>query len=439
MTDLISAVDEELRLSALKRYEILDTPPEAAFDRLARLASLALGTPIALVSLIDRDRQWFKARLGLDISETPRDQAFCAHAILDKRQPLVVMDASREERFRDNPLVTGKPGIRFYVGAPIITRDGQALGTVCAIDREPREQVEPRDLETLQTLAAIAADEMELRFALQAAEKEIRLREAAQAETLLAEQAKARAEAEMLRLRGSETLSRVAGGVAHEFNNLFAGLLLSAEMLEQDPAVNDQMRADLRGIVKGVERGARLTNSLVSYSRMQLLRQASVDIRDSLITAAEILIVSRARDMDVTVDAASDLWPVLADPSKLLAALVDLAVNAWEATRPGFANVTFAARNVRLTEAEAAKMDGGRAGDFVRVDVRDSGRGMSADVLRHAVEPFFTTKKVGDGPGLGLSIVYGFAHQSGGFMWIDSREGTGTIVSLYLPREEAKA
>lgn len=439
MTDLISAADEELRLSALKRYEILDTPPEAAFDRLARLASLALGTPIALVSLIDRDRQWFKARVGLDVCETPRDQAFCTHAIRDKREPLVVLDAARDERFRDNPLVTGRPGIRFYVGAPIVTRDGHALGTVCAIDHEPREHVAPGDLETLQTLAAIAADELELRFALQAAEKEIRLRETAQAETLVAEQAKAKAESEMLRLRGSETLSRVAGGVAHEFNNLFAGLLLSAEMLEQDPAVTEQMRADLRGIVKGVERGARLTSSLVSYSRMQLLRQASVDIRDSLMTAAEILIVSRARDMDVTVDAADDLWLVLADPSKLLAALVDLAVNAWEATRPGFAHVRFAARNVQVTDADAARMEGARAGDFVRVDVRDSGRGMSAEVLRHAVEPFFTTKRVGDGPGLGLSIVHGFAHQSGGFMHIDSREGEGTVVSLYLPRQEVGA
>ena len=129
--------DEERRLATLGRYGVLDTPPEQAFDDLTRLAAQVLGTPIALVSLIDRDRQWFKSRVGVEVCSTPRDQAFCAHAIHGD-DVMVVEDARLDARFASNPLVTGELGIRFYAGAPLIAEDGSALGTLCIIDRQPR-------------------------------------------------------------------------------------------------------------------------------------------------------------------------------------------------------------------------------------------------------------------------------------------------------------
>ena len=125
------------RLEALRSYGVLDTGPEGAFDDLADLASRICQAPMALISLVDRDRQWFKARVGLDISETPREIAFCAHAILGSGL-MVVPDAHSDARFADNPLVTGDPGIRFYAGAPLVTAEGQALGTLCVLDRVPR-------------------------------------------------------------------------------------------------------------------------------------------------------------------------------------------------------------------------------------------------------------------------------------------------------------
>ncbi len=153
--------DEDARLRALRSYEVLDSAPEEAFDGLTRLAAEICGTPIALVSLVDADRQWFKSRLGLEQGETPRDVSFCAHAIA---QPgtLVVGDARQDPRFADNPLVTAEPRIRFYAGAPLRSPDGHALGTLCVLDTRPRE-LSAEQLEALALLARQAQLLLELR------------------------------------------------------------------------------------------------------------------------------------------------------------------------------------------------------------------------------------------------------------------------------------
>lgn len=156
-------VDEVLRLRTLDRYQVLDSQPEPQFNRIVALAKRALHVPIALISLVDEERQWFKASDGLSVQQTPRSQAFCDHAIR-RREVMVVEDARLDPRFRDNPLVIGEPGIRFYAGAPLVTSDGQALGTVCVIDRMPR-RFDEGDRETLTDLAAIVMDELELRLA----------------------------------------------------------------------------------------------------------------------------------------------------------------------------------------------------------------------------------------------------------------------------------
>jgi PAS domain S-box-containing protein len=153
--------NEAARLAALASYQVLDTPPEPGFDGLTRLAALLLGVPIALVSLVDADRQWFKSRYGLDVPETPRRVSFCGHVVA-LEQPLIVPDALQDPRFEDNPLVTGAPGIRFYAGYPLRTPDGLVVGTLCAIDHKPRA-VTPEQLELLGTLAREAVDQLELR------------------------------------------------------------------------------------------------------------------------------------------------------------------------------------------------------------------------------------------------------------------------------------
>jgi sigma-B regulation protein RsbU (phosphoserine phosphatase) len=159
--------DEAERIRAVRRYDVLDTPPDGAFDRVTALAARHFGVPIAIVSIVDRDRIWFKSRHGLDVQEIGRDPGLCASAILQDR-PWIVEDAAADPRTLANPLVAGDFGLRFYAGAPLKTRDGFNLGTLCVIDREPRE-LGPDEARMLEDLAAIVVDELELRLSARTA------------------------------------------------------------------------------------------------------------------------------------------------------------------------------------------------------------------------------------------------------------------------------
>ena len=157
------ANDQE-RLRVLRRYAILDTAPEAAFDRLTNLAARLLKVPVALMTLVDANRQWFKACYGIDLTETSREVSFCAHAILSDEM-MIIPDATKDPRFADNPLVTGPPGIRFYAGVPLQGVDGANIGTLCIIDLKPRE-LSATETSLLRDLAEIAMDELRLRLAM---------------------------------------------------------------------------------------------------------------------------------------------------------------------------------------------------------------------------------------------------------------------------------
>jgi len=154
-----AAREETERLAALDRLGVLDTAPEPAFDDVVRQAAKRFGVPVALVSLIDAERQWFKAAFGLKATESPRSDAFCNHAIRSGGV-MVIADAAADPRFADNPFVTGETGLRFYAGAPLTMPGGQRIGTLCLIDRRPRGDFSPEDAATLAALAAEVAAEL---------------------------------------------------------------------------------------------------------------------------------------------------------------------------------------------------------------------------------------------------------------------------------------
>lgn len=177
-------IDEvtQRRIAALREYEIMDTPPEEEFDEITRLTSFICGTPMALVTLLDHRRQWFKSKVGISGEETPIEHAFCAHAI-KQEGVMLVNDATQDARFAANPLVTSAPNIRFYAGAPLVTREGVALGTLCAVDCTPREfGVEKQ--EALMALAHQVIRSLELRKTVKALELALLAKERAQQEVL---------------------------------------------------------------------------------------------------------------------------------------------------------------------------------------------------------------------------------------------------------------
>ena len=172
--------DETSRLAALRQYRILDTEPERAFDDLALLASHICETPIALISLVDADRQWFKAHPGVAVTQTSRAISFCSHAI-EQSGLFIVPDAREDERFRDNPFVAGGPFFRFYAGAPLLAREGEALGTLCVIDRVPRN-LSASQREALDALRRQVEAQLELRRNLHELKTALAARDAAEAD-----------------------------------------------------------------------------------------------------------------------------------------------------------------------------------------------------------------------------------------------------------------
>lgn len=242
------------------------------------------------------------------------------------------------------------------------------------------------------------------------------------------------AEEQLRHAQRMEAVGKLTGGVAHDFNNLLAVIMGNSEIIrerlgEDDPAV--------RSITNAARRGADLTQRLLSFSRQQPLRPRAVDI--VVLTRGIAGMLSRTLGETITIEVKppSKLWSVRVDTGELENAILNLAINARDAM-PAGGTLTIETVNVTLDVEQAARLDEARPGKFVRLSMTDTGEGMSAEVLDHAFEPFYTTKPFGVGSGLGLSMVYGFATQSDGFATIESRKGTGVTVSLYLPRAGGK-
>ncbi|WP_187830246.1 ATP-binding protein [Siccirubricoccus phaeus] len=250
----------------------------------------------------------------------------------------------------------------------------------------------------------------------------------------VAEEVKAReaAQARLFQTLKLEALGQLTGGVAHDFNNLLSVIVSGTSLLRRD---QDQAKRErlMDAIEQAARRGADLTRRLLTFARRQALRPAPLDLRHWLPDMRELLARSLRGDIAVEIEAEAGLWPVLVDAGELELAVLNLAVNARDAMPRG-GRLRLRAENAELRRG--ADPDG-LEGRFVRLAVQDDGTGMPPEVLAHAFEPFFSTKEVGRGTGLGLAQVYGFARQSGGAARITSIAGQGTAVTLLLPRSEA--
>ncbi|MBV8652653.1 MAG: PAS domain S-box protein [Alphaproteobacteria bacterium] len=243
-------------------------------------------------------------------------------------------------------------------------------------------------------------------------------------------------EAQLRHVQSLEAIGKLTGGVAHDFNNLLAIIHGNLELLDEAVAEGSPLKPLVQDARRAAKRGASLTHQLLAFSRQQPLSPEIVDIGELILEMSELLERTLGEGIAIRCDVTADLWPARIDPNQLANAILNLAVNARDAM-PGGGRLTIEASNTVLERDYAERHSEVRPGPYVLVALTDTGTGMPKDVMERALEPFFTTKEVGQGSGLGLSMVYGFAKQSGGHLKLYSEPGQGTTVRLYLPKSES--
>ena len=384
-------ISEKERLSALYSYAVLDTEQEAAFDNIVLLASQICNTPVSLISLIDQDRQWFKAKQGFTLSETPRSVSFCDHAILQKGV-MCINDATKDERFSDNPLVTGDPHIRFYAGAPLVTSEGYAFGTLCVIDQQAR-QLSEEQLFALQTLSQQVVSQLELRHKNKQLEALLQSKD--KIVSIISHDVKGP-------IRNSKQLIEffAAGDVPYEDMKKLSGELLKS-FDKADALLTDLLNWFL-SIGSGVETFtdvdvSLLLNNVVETNSHQLLsknNQVFLSIQPGLTTTA--------------------------NANMLKFIFRNLLLNANKFTTNGSISLT------------AYKLE-----NELQVSVKDNGIGIAESRLKNLFKGGKEVSTPGtaneQGHGLGLLLVHEFVQKHKGTIEILSEVGIGTEVILSLP------
>lgn len=388
--------NEPERLAALDRYKILDTKSEELFDSVARIAATICDVPIALITLLDSDRQWFKAKVGIEASETARDFAFCAHAILQPDELMIVPDATKDARFHDNPLVLGAPDIRFYAGAPIVTSDHYALGTLCVIDRRPRE-LSDRQIDALRHLSKQVRANLDLRI-----------------RNLQLEQL-------------NESKNRFFSILSHDLRSPLSSVLSIADLL-CDPVMSFT-DAEVNEFIKHIQVNARTTSQIAeNLLRMMQFEQGKFVYNPSSIPLSEIIDFALqavegtlvAKQLSTTRQG-PDTITVWADSAMLHSIVQNLLSNA----------VKFTPKGGHISISVTCDSQAG----VLRIS--DTGVGMKPDILQTLGRIEFVHSTTGTdgekGSGLGLALCRQLACKLGGDLSFASEVNHGTTVTLRIP------
>ncbi len=392
--------NENERLNLLRRLNILDTPKEHSFDVLTSTISRLFDVPVCLVSLVDLDRQWFKSHHGIDSSETPRDIAFCAHAILNPT-PLIVEDARRDERFSSNPLVTGEPHVVSYVGIPITMDEDLRLGTLCLLDHRPRKFSDDQ-IELLRSFANQVETLLKLRL------KNIELEEMASFR------------AKFLAEMSHEIRTPVTGitSIAHILRD--KAMLIGDKNIEEYSEILLDCTGDLLSVVNDILDYSKLENRKIhlekkSFNLIDLINQSARQFLPKM--------SSKGIELSIDIDASVPLT-VVSDPTRVKQILVNLISNALKFTDRGAIQIS-------------SRVSADR-GDYSLIEfhVKDSGIGIAKEKLEKLFAPYnqadASITRVYGGTGLGLSICQGLCELLGGTIWCESTPRVGSTFSFSI-------
>ena len=397
--------NEDKRVENLRRYHILDTLPEQDFDDLSTLAAQICGTKVSLISLVDKDRQWFKSQVGWDlgINQTTRDLAFCSHTILDLDRPLIVTDARKDDRFRDNRLVNDDPNIVFYAGMPLVTREGYAVGSLCVIDHEPKE-LRSDQLRSLEKLARQVVRLFELRMAVKQGEELLRERETAY-----------------------NLLRDFSHVIAHDLKAPVRNIRQAGELLREDYA--DIMPEDGVSLIQMIEQRAqdasRMIDGVLAYSKAA----GTLRITQDRVVIREVIdqVVGQLSLHDgCTVEYVGEVDALVTSSIAMLQIFQNLIGNAMK-----FNNKMACSVRICCTQAAAG-------GDYT-FTVSDNGRGIAPQHLTAVFRLFHSV--VDDdyvrGHGVGLSIVKRLVEAIGGTIEVHSVLGEGATFTFTVPDQSA--
>ena len=397
-------VNERERLENLRAYSILDTLPEAEYDEITFLASKICGTPISLVTLIDETRQWFKSKYGLEINETPREYAFCAHAIQDQDNILIVPDSREDIRFQDNPLVTDHPNVVFYAGVPLVTPQGFPLGTLCVIDNVPR-RLEESQIEALQALANQLIKLLELRIAfIQLGESEQRLKEL------------------------NATKDRLFSIIGHDLRGPIGGFKSLIQLLISgyDLSNSKQLLEILKVIHKTAYSTYDLLENLLEWAKSQqneiVFNPEKINLKDLVFNIMNLFSeVILNKEINIVNEIPDDQF-LVADKNMLSTVLRNLISNAIKFTPNG--------KSIKISVANI--------GDNIKISVQDEGTGIQEEDLPklfNSLSPLSTYGTQGEkGSGLGLLLCKDFIDRHNGIIEVNSIWGKGSTFSFTLPQ-----
>ena len=405
-------LDDKQRLKALKDLDVLDKPSRRSFELLVDLANKLLGTPVSLISLVTDERQFFLSSSGLHepwagCRETPLSHSFCRH-VVQRNEPLVVSDAEAHALVSANKAVD-EIGVKAYLGLPVVLPDGSVIGSFCAIDSKPRIWTGD-DLETIKKLVELTIVELTVKH------------EARQQQETL--------EHRLRQAQKMQAIGQLVGGVAHDFNNVLGAIQVQSELLQAQ--LKDQQVAPVKSIRETIRSAKAIVQQLLNWSRPADGKKSIVSLNEVVEESLPLISTYSTKFIEVVFQNVPCNDAILADPNQISQILLNLCGNAAYAMKNKAGKIFIEVSDFEVGDESESQFELG-AGSFVKLRVSDDGCGIPKELLPRIHDPYFTTKPIGEGTGLGLWTVYGIVNEHNGKIDVESTPLEGTTVEIVFP------